>query len=140
MKPRLALPGLTAVLACLALGCLLLLATGARADDPERPNLSGTWTLNERLSENPRDKMRGNMPQRREDGRGDVETKTEWKKDGRLVVKATTERGRKIKEIFNYAPGESRLYVTHEMRGDGRMPEIEFQRVYDLVLEEPSAD
>jgi len=226
MKQRLALPGLTFLLGCLLLCSLLLVAAGASADSTDKPNLSGSWTLNERLSENPRDKMRETMQQRggdmgrgmsggtggrgggmgggmgggkggrgggvggadgmdpdamrrrmeqlmraaqsmvinhaeptlsiryddgserviytdgrvqeREGGIGYVETKAKWKKDGRLVVKATTEQGRRVKEIFQHSSGESRLYVTIELESDGRMPEVSFQRVYDLATEDPS--
>jgi hypothetical protein len=174
----------------------------------EPPDLGGTWTLNERLSEDPREKMRearggpsgggmgggrgrgggmgGGMGGGREmpegmdpeamkrrmqeaarasrtlmiaheeprltirfadgrertlytDGRkqtresdfGDLETRAKWKKDGRLKVEATNEQGRKINEIYRCSSGEGRLYVTITMKGDGRMPDVTFDRVYD---------
>jgi hypothetical protein len=219
MKP----PTLLAGIATLA-GAVLLAGLPVCAESGEAPDLSGSWELNERLSENPRDKMRETMQQRgggppggmggggrgggmggggrgggpdggidpetmrrrgqeleqaarsmtiiqadpeltiiqadpeltivyadgrerrlyadgrehrREGGTGEVETKTKWKKDGRLVVRSTTERGQEIKETFRHAPGESRLYVTTEVKGDGRMPGIEFERVYDRAVAEP---
>jgi hypothetical protein len=69
---------------------------------------------------------------RRETGVGDLETTARWKSDGRLVVKARTERGQEIEETYEIEPYAHRLHVTVESAG-GRGPKFSFLRVYDFV-------
>lgn len=73
----------------------------------------------------------------REGGIGDVETQAKWKNDGRLVVKLTTEQGRKIKETYRLGTGGVRMYVDVEIEGDGRAMQLKFRRVYDWQDPEP---
>jgi len=75
---------------------------------------------------------------KREVPRGDLETQTKWQKDGKLLVKAKTERGRKIKEIWSISPDYMQLFVTVHMKGDGGRPDMEFTRVYDRAESDDS--
>jgi hypothetical protein len=68
----------------------------------------------------------------REAGIGDLETRTKWKSDGVLIVKATAENGRKITETWELAPGGGFLHIKVSMKGHGWQPPINFTRVYEL--------
>ena len=72
------------------------------------------------------------MTRRIPTGLGDLETTTRWKSDGRLVVKAKTERGTEIVETYEMDPYNPRLQVTIETEG-GRGPGFSYRRVYDFV-------
>jgi len=208
-------------------------APASESDQNERPNFSGTWQLNEEMSENPREKMGeamrsrrggmgggrmgggprgggmgggprgggmgggpmgggmgggpkgGGMGEMRErmqaleeriklleirhddpvlavrydsddsdseqpictDGRsfsmenqmGEVvEAKAKWKKNQRIVVTMEREQGGKVTETYELVPVAQveRLFVTVKLTGDGRMPTVEFRRVYDRVENE----
>ena len=53
-----------------------------------------------------------------------------WKKS-RLVIKNETDRGGEVTESWSISEDELFLFQKIEMGGGGRMPKIEFTRVYD---------
>ncbi len=188
----------------LTLGVLLASASLAA----EQPDFSGTWKLNQELSENPRDKMgegmskgrggrgggmggggtgggmRGGGGDRGEgregmqerfreheqrirqftivhedpslrfeygdgaenvfftDGRmtedleaGLLEATASWKKGQRIEIERLSPQGGTITEKYELSEDGSRLFVKTKRQGDGRMPKLTFQRVYDRVPE-----
>lgn len=57
----------------------------------------------------------------------------EWKNKTQLVWKSETSNGSKMTEIYELDKSGERLFVTIKMEGDGRRPDISFQRVYDAA-------
>lgn len=66
----------------------------------------------------------------RESGIGDLETRTKWKGNREIVVKATLEDGRKITETWQLGPDDGFLYVKISMKGHGGVPSFDFKQVY----------
>ena len=66
----------------------------------------------------------------RESGIGDLETRTKWKGNREIVVKATLEDGRKITETWELGPDGGSLHVKTSMKGRGGEPSFDFKRVY----------
>jgi hypothetical protein len=65
---------------------------------------------------------------------GDLwEARAKWKKGRKIVLKSKSSRGRKITETYEFSEDGRRLHLTTKMAGDGRLPPIEFRRVYDAV-------
>ena len=67
----------------------------------------------------------------RESGIGDLQTKTKWKDDEKLVVKSTTEQRHLITEVYEYSPHGTRLHVTVSVDGKDGGPSFRFRRVYE---------
>ncbi len=185
----------------LTLGVLLAVASLAA----EQPDFSGTWKLNQELSENPREKMSESMSKGRggesggrgggmgggmrgggggrgggregmqerlgereariqqividhedptfrirladdnentfyTDGRmtedleaGLLEATAIWKKGRHIEIERDSPQGGAITEKYELSDDGSQLFVKTKMEGNGRMPKITFQRVYDRV-------
>ncbi|MGB5159889.1 MAG: hypothetical protein WBP10_07550 [Thermoanaerobaculia bacterium] len=200
----------------LTLGVLLAVASLAA----EQPDFSGTWKLNQELSENPREKMAESMSKGRggegggkgggrlgggmsggmrgggggrgggregmeerlgereariqqividhedptlqirfaddsenvfyTDGRmtedleaGLLEARASWKKGRRIDIERESPQGGAITEKYELSDDGSQLFVKTKMGGNGRMPKVSFERVYDRVpgfVQEPGTD
>jgi len=186
----------------LTLGVLLAVASLAA----EQPDFSGTWKLNQELSEHPREKMAESMSKGRggegggrggggmgggmrgggggrgggregmqerlgereariqqividhedptfrirladdsentfyTDGRmtedleaGLLEAMASWKKGRHIEIERDSPQGGAITEKYELSDDGRQLFVKTKMEGNGRMPKITFQRVYDRV-------
>ena len=66
------------------------------------------------------------------DRESDVLEGAEWK-GGRLVVKGTPFGERKVKETYQLTAEGRQLRITTKLYGDGRMPTVNYTRVYDIA-------
>lgn len=73
-------------------------------------------------------------------GGGFLDEKAKWKGGHRLVVQGMSLQGGDMKQTFELSDDGTNLFLTTEIKGDGRMPKMEFLRVYDRAVIEPAAE
>ena len=66
---------------------------------------------------------------------GLLEATASWKKGQRIEIERLSPQGGTITEKYELSEDGSRLFVKTKRQGDGRMPKLTFQRVYDRVPE-----
>ena len=64
---------------------------------------------------------------------GLLEARANWKKGKRIDIERESPQGGSITETYELSADGSQLFVKTKMEGNGRMPKITFQRVYDRV-------
>ncbi len=64
---------------------------------------------------------------------GVFESKTKWKGNSQVVFKSESPKGAEITEIYELDETGDLLFVTTRMEGEGRRPDVSFNRVYDRV-------
>jgi len=64
---------------------------------------------------------------------GVFESKAKWKGRSQVVFKSESANGAEITEIYELNEAGDMLFVTTELKGDGRRPSFSFKRVYDRV-------
>jgi hypothetical protein len=75
---------------------------------------------------------------------GLLEARASWKKGKRIEIERDSPQGGLVTETYELSDDGSQLFVKTKMEGNGRMPKVTFQRVYDRVAdvfqeEEPNA-
>ena len=63
--------------------------------------------------------------------------RAKWKKGRKIVLKAKSARGRKIRETIEFSGDGTKLLIGVKMDAGERMPSFEFQRVYDPFPVDP---
>src|SRR5947209_5990079 len=115
-------------LVALTAAAVLLSASASDRPEPQRPNLQGTWALNEDLTARMRqdDQAQG----------GPGELRASWDKDGFLTVEVKPDKGPKRTESYVVSNDGKHLYVTLILDRNGR--EVKIRRAYDPAPEEKS--
>jgi len=74
---------------------------------------------------------------------GLLEARASWKKGKRIEIERDSPQGGAITEKYELSDDGSQLFVKTKIEGNGRMPKISFQRVYDRIpnfLEESESE
>jgi hypothetical protein len=74
---------------------------------------------------------------------GLLEARASWKKGKRIEIERDSPQGGAITEKYELSDDGSQLFVKTKMGGNGRMPKVSFERVYDRVpdfVQEPGTD
>lgn len=66
---------------------------------------------------------------------GLLEATASWKKGKRIEIERDTPQAGAITEKYELSDDGSQLFVKTKMEGNGRIPKVSFQRVYDRVPE-----